>query len=68
MIKELPIEVDAKAIQHKIEEQQMEWSYSSQTRNSNSTIGDISFALRRLELEAGPARVKDILCVLTTAY
>ena len=71
MIKELPIEVDAKTIQNKIEE----------TTDGVELLGlkqgipiprlkDISFALKRLELEAGlnGRELSDILRVLTTTH
>lgn len=71
MIKELPIEVEAKAIQHKIEETTdgVELLRLKQ-EIPIPRLKDISFALKRLELEAGlnGRELSDILRVLTTTH
>ena len=71
MIKELPIEVDAKAIQNKIEEttdgvELLRFKQGIPIPR----LKDISFALKRLELEAGlnGRELSDILRVLTTTH
>ena len=71
MIKELPIEVEAKAIQHKIEETTdgVELLRLKQVIPI-PRLKDISFALKRLELEAGlnGRELSDILRVLATTH
>ena len=69
MIKELPIEVEAKAIQHKIEETTDGVELLRLKQGIPiPRLKDISFALKRLELEAGlnGRELSDILRVLTT--
>lgn len=69
MIKELPIEVDAKAIQNKIEETTDGVELLRLKQGIPiPRLKDISFALKRLELEAGlnGRELSDILRVLTT--
>ena len=71
MIKELPIEVDAKAIQHKIEETTDGVELLRLKQGIPiPRLKDISFALKRLELEAGlnGRELSDILRVLTTTH
>ncbi len=71
MIKELPIEVEAKAIQHKIEETTDGVELLRLKQGIPiSRLKDISFALKRLELEAGlnGRELSDILRVLTTTH
>ena len=71
MIKELPIEVDAKAIQHKIEETTDGVEFLRLKQGIPiPRLKDISFALKRLELEAGlnGRELSDILRVLTTTH
>ena len=71
MIKELPIEVEAKAIQNKIEEttEGVELLRLKQGIPI-PRLKDISFALKRLELEAGlnGRELSDIQRVLTTTH
>ena len=71
MIKELPIEVDAKAIQHKIEETTDGVELLRLKQGIPiPRLKDICFALKRLELEAGlnGRELSDILRVLTTTH
>ena len=71
MIKELPIEVDAKAIQNKIEETTDGVELLRLKQGIPiPRLKDISFALKRLELEAGlnGRELSDILRVLTTTH
>ena len=71
MIKELPIEVDAKAIQHKIEETTDGVELLRLKQGIPiPRLKDISFALKRLELEAGlnGLELSDILRVLATTH
>lgn len=71
MIKELPIEVEAKAIQHKIEETTDGVELLRLKQGIPiPRLKDISFALKRLELEAGlnGRELSDILRVLTTMH
>ena len=71
MIKELPIEVDAKAIQHKIEETTDGVGLLRLKQGIPiPRLKDISFALKRLELEAGlnGRELSDILRVLATTH
>ena len=71
MIKELPIEVDAKAIQNKIEETTDGVELVRLKQGIPiPRLKDISFALKRLELEAGlnGRELSDILRVLTTTH
>ena len=71
MIKELPVEVDAKAIQHKIEETTDGVELLRLKQGIPiPRLKDISFALKRLELEAGlnGRELSDILRVLTTTH
>ena len=71
MIKELPIEVDAKAIQHKIEETTDGVELLRLKQGIPiPRLKDISFALKRLELEAelNGRELSDILRVLTTTH
>ena len=71
MIKELPIEVDAKVIQHKIEETTDGVELLRLKQGIPiPRLKDISFALKRLELEAGlnGRELSDILRVLTTTH
>ena len=71
MIKELPIEVEAKAIQHKIEETTDGVELLRLKQGIPiPRLKDISFALKRLELEAGlnGRELRDILRVLTTTH
>ena len=71
MIKELPIEVDAKAIQNKIEETTDGVELLRLKQGIPiPRVKDISFALKRLELEAGlnGRELSDILRVLTTTH
>ena len=71
MIKELPIEVDAKAIQHKIEETTDGVELLRLKQGIPiPRLKDISFALKRLELEAGlnGRELSDILRILTTTH
>lgn len=71
MIKELPIEVDAKAIQNKIEETTDGVELLRLKQGiAIPRLKDISFALKRLELEAGlnGRELSDILRVLTTTH
>ena len=71
MIKELPIEVDEKAIQHKIEETADGVELLRLKQGIPiPRLKDISFALKRLELEAGlnGRELSDILRVLTTTH
>ena len=71
MIKELPIEVDAKAIQYKIEETTDGVELLRLKQGIPiPRLKDISFALKRLELEAGlnGRELSDILRVLTTTH
>lgn len=71
MIKELPIEVEAKAIQHKIEETTDGVELLRLKQGIPiPRLKDISFALKRLELEAGlnGSELSDILRVLTTTH
>lgn len=71
MIKELPIEVEAKAIQHKIEETTDGVELLRLKQGIPiPRLKDISFALKRLELEAGlnGRELSDILRVLTTTH
>ena len=71
MIKELPIEVEEKAIQHKIEETADGVELLRLKQGIPiPRLKDISFALKRLELEAGLNRreLSDILRVLTTTH
>ena len=71
MIRELPIEVDAKAIQHKIEETTDGVELLRLKQGIPiPRLKDISFALKRLELEAGlnGRELSDILRVLTTTH
>ena len=71
MIKELPIEVDAKTIQHKIEETTDGVELLRLKQGIPiPRLKDISFALKRLELEAGlnGRELSDILRVLTTTH
>ena len=71
MIKELPIEVDAKAIQHKIEETTDGVELLRLKQGIPiPRLKDISFALKRLELEAGlnGRELSDILRVLATTH
>ena len=71
MIKELPIEVDAKAIQNKIEETTDGLELLRLKQGIPiPRLKDISFALKRLELEAGlnGRELSDILRVLTTTH
>ena len=71
MIKELPIEVEEKAIQHKIEETADGVELLRLKQGIPiPRLKDISFALKRLELEAGlnGGELSDILRVLTTTH
>lgn len=71
MIKELPIEVEAKAIQHKIEETTDGVELLRLKQGIPiPRLKDISFALKRLELEAGlnGRELSDILRVLSTTH
>lgn len=71
MIKELPIEVEEKAIQHKIEETADGVELLRLKQGIPiPLLKDISFALKRLELEAGlnGRELSDILRVLTTTH
>ena len=71
MIKELPIEVEEKAIQHKIEETSDGVELLRLKQGIPiPRLKDISFALKRLELEAGlnGRELSDILRVLTTTH
>ena len=71
MIKELPIEVEAKAVQHKIEETTDGVELLRLKQGIPiPRLKDISFALKRLELEAGlnGRELSDILRVLATTY
>ena len=71
MIKELPIEVEAKAIQHKIEETTDGVELLRLKQGIPiPRLKDISFALKRLELEAGlnGRELSDILRLLTTTH
>ena len=71
MIKSLPIEVEAKAIQHKIEETTDGVELLRLKQGIPiPRLKDISFALKRLELEAGlnGRELSDILRVLTTTH
>ena len=71
MIKELPIEGDAKAIQHTIEETTDGVELLRLKQGIPiPRLKDISFALKRLELEAGlnGRELSDILRVLTTTH
>ena len=71
MIKELAIEVEAKAIQHKIEETTDGVELLRLKQGIPiPRLKDISFALKRLELEAGlnGRELSDILRVLTTTH
>ena len=71
MIKELPIEVDAKTIQNKIEETTDGVELLRLKQGIPiPRLKDISFALKRLELEAGlnGRELSDILRVLTTTH
>ena len=71
MIKELPIEVDAKAIQNKIEETTDGVELLRLKQGIPiPRLKDISFALKRLELEAGlnGRELSDILRVLATTH
>ena len=71
MIKELPIEVEAKAIQHKIEETTDGVELLRLKQGIPiPRLKDISFALKRLELEAGlnGRELSDILRVLTATH
>lgn len=71
MIKELPIEVEAKAIQNKIEESTDGVELLRLKQGIPiPRLKDISFALKRLELEAGlnGRELSDILRVLTTTH
>ena len=71
MIKELPIEVEAKAIQNKIEETTDGVELLRLKQGIPiPRLKDISFALKRLELEAGlnGRELSDILRVLTTTH
>ena len=71
MIKELPIEVEEKAIQNKIEEAADGVELLRLKQGiSIPRLKDISFALKRLELEAGlnGRELSDILRVLTTTH
>ena len=71
MIKELPIEVEAKAIQNKIEETSDGVELLRLKQGIPiPRLKDISFALKRLELEAGlnGRELSDILRVLTTTH
>ena len=71
MIKELPIEVEAKAIQHKIEETTDGVELLRLKQGIPiPRLKDISFALKRLELEAGlnGRELSDILRVLATTH
>lgn len=71
MIKELPIEVEAKAIQHKIEETTDGVELLRLKQGFPiPRLKDISFALKRLELEAGlnGRELSDILRVLATTH
>ena len=71
MIKELPIEVEEKAIQNKIEETADGVELLRLKQGIPSPrLKDISFALKRLELEAGlnGRELSDILRVLTTTH
>ena len=71
MIKELPIEVEERAIQHKIEETADGVELLRLKQGIPiPRLKDISFALKRLELEAGlnGRELSDILRVLTTTH
>lgn len=71
MIKELPIEVEAKAIQYKIEETTDGVELLRLKQGIPiPRLKDISFALKRLELEAGlnGRELSDILRVLSTTH
>ena len=71
MINELPIEVEAKAIQNKIEETTDGVELLRLKQGIPiPRLKDISFALKRLELEAGlnGRELSDILRVLTTTH
>ncbi len=71
MIKELPIEVDAKTIQNKIEETTDGVELLRLKQGIPiPRLKDISFALKRLELEAGlnGRELSDILRVLATTH
>ena len=71
MIKELPIEVEEKAIQNKIEETADGVELLRLKQGIPILrLKDISFALKRLELEAGlnGRELSDILRVLTTTH
>ena len=71
MIKELPIEVEEKAIQHKIEETADGVELLRLKQGIPiPRLKDISFALKRLELEAelNGRELSDILRVLTTTH
>ena len=71
MIKDLPIEIDAKAIQHKIEETTDGVELLRLKQGIPiPRLKDISFALKRLELEAGlnGHELSDILRVLATTH
>jgi len=71
MIKELPIEVEAKAIQNKIEETSDGVELLRLKQGIPiPRLKDISFALKRLELEVGlnGRELSDILRVLTTTH
>lgn len=71
MIKELPIEVEGKAIQNKIEETADGVELLRLKQGIPiPRLKDISFALKRLELEAGlnGRELSDILRVLTTTH
>ena len=71
MIKELPIEVEAKAIQNKIEETTDGVELLRLKQGIPiPRLKDISFALKRLELEAGlnGRELSDILRVLATTH
>ena len=71
MIKELPIEVEEKAIQHKIEETADGVELLRLKQGIPiPRLKDISFALKRLELDAGlnGRELSDILRVLTTTH
>ena len=71
MIKELPIEVEEKAIQNKIEETADGVELLRLKQGIPiPRLKDISFALKRLELEAGlnGRELSDILRVLTTTH
>ena len=71
MIKELPIEVEEKAIQNKIEETSDGVELLRLKQGIPiPRLKDISFALKRLELEAGlnGRELSDILRVLTTTH